>query len=278
VGELQNNSFAPLIDLLQNGLYSYFVGSLKKENMGAKKKNVDMSSTEMDIKIVKAEENSEVTPAEAETTEKTEEKAVKPKKTTSRVRGRKYQAVRAKIDRTKKYDLETAIELLKKTSYVKFDATVEAAFVLKDIGTTVNVSLPHSTGITVKVAIVTPELLTKIEAGEIDFDVLVSGPEFMPKLAKFARVLGPKGLMPNPKNGTLTTNPEQKKKELEAGAFTLKTEKKAPLMHLGVGKVSMKNEDLVENVQALLKVLKGKLVKLSISSSMGPGIKVEVEK
>ena len=239
--------------------------------MGGTKRNVDMSATEQEIKIV------EVEPTQADAAEApTEQKKVK--KVAAKVRGKKYRSVRAKIDRSKKYDLLAAVELVKKLSYSTFDGTVEAALVVKDIGTSVSLSLPHSTGKTVKVAIMSNDLLKEIEAGNIDFDVLVSSPEFMPKLAKHARVLGPKGLMPNPKSGTLTTNPELKKKELEAGSFLLKKEKKAPLMHLPVGKVSMDSKEIMENIQAILKALKGKIVKLSISASMSPGVKVEIEK
>jgi large subunit ribosomal protein L1 len=99
----------------------------------------------------------------------------------------------------------------------------------------------------------------------------------MPKLTKFARVLGPKGLMPNPKMGTLTPNPEKAKEQLEAGSITIKTEKKAPLIHVTIGKVSHDTKNLVENIEALAKKLKGKLVRLSISASMSPGIKVAFE-
>ena len=233
------------------------------------KKNVDMSSTEVDVKIVKDTSNE---PKEGSSEEKKKAKKIK-----TRVRGKKYASVRSKVDRTKKYDLTTALDLVKKLSYSKFDGTIEAAIVVKDIGTSISLSLPHSTGKTVKVAIMSNDLLKEIEAGNIDFDVLVSSPEFMPKLAKHARVLGPKGLMPNPKSGTLTSNPELKKKELEAGSFMLKTDKKAPLMNLSVGKVSMETKDLAENIQALIKALKDKIVKLSLSASMSPGVKVRLE-
>ena len=96
----------------------------------------------------------------------------------------------------------------------------------------------------------------------------------MPKLAKLAKILGPKGLMPNPKNGTLTPKPELKKKALEAGAFTLKTEKKAPLMHLVIGKVSMDDKMLEENILAVLKALKNRILKVAIAPSMGPAIRL----
>lgn len=218
------------------------------------------------------EEKAEETPAE----EAKEEVKEAPKAKAKKVRGKKYQAVRAKLDKTKLYSPKEAVELVKKLSYSKFVGSVEAHLVVRETGTSVNLALPHSTGKTVKVAIVDEKVLADIEAGKIDFDVLVAHPEFMPKLAKHARVLGPKGLMPNPKSGTLTPNPELKKKELEAGKFLLKTEKKAPLMHLSIGKTDMETKDLVENIEALLAALKNKAVKLSIAASMSPGVKVDI--
>lgn len=234
--------------------------------MGSKK-NVDKTSTEEKIKIVEA------APAPVAEADQAEEKAAAPKKA-KRLRGKKYQAVRAKVDKSKSYNPAEAVELVKKLSYSKFVGSLEAHLVVKEVGQNVDLALPHSTGKSVKVAIVDAALLSDIEAGKIDFDVLVASPEFMPKLAKFARVLGPKGLMPNPKNGTLTPKPEIKKKELEAGKFNLKTEKKAPLMHLSIGKMDMSSKELTENLEALLKVLNGKLLKVSIAASMSPSVKV----
>ena len=99
----------------------------------------------------------------------------------------------------------------------------------------------------------------------------------MPKLAKLARVLGPKGLMPNPKNGTISPNPEKRKTELEAGKTSIRNEKKNPLLHVVVGKSSQPESELVANLETLIKVVGGrKLVKLVISSTMGPGIKVDL--
>jgi len=242
--------------------------------MGSKK-NVDMIQTETEVKVVaNPEENSATeTSAETNTEEKVEKKVVKAKK----VRGKKYQAVRAKLDKSKLYPVKEAVELVKKLSYSRFVGSVEAHIVVRETGDSINLALPHSTGQSVKVTIVDAQVLSDIEAGKLDFGILVAHPEFMPKLAKFAKVLGPKGLMPNPKNGTLTPNPELKKKELEAGKFSLKTEKKAPLMHLIIGKTDMSSADLTANIEALVKALKGKILKLVISPSMGPGIKVAVD-
>ncbi len=239
--------------------------------MGSKK-NVDKTVEETKIKVVEVE--TEVK-AEGEVAEiAVAKKPAKAKK----VRGKKYRAVRSKLEKAKLYPVAEAVELVKKLSYTKFVGSVEAHVVIREIGDNVGLALPHSTGKTVKVTIVDAKVLEEIEAGNVDgFGILVAHPEFMGKLAKFARVLGPKGLMPNPKNGTLTPNPELKKKELEAGKFMLKSEKKAPLMHLIIGKTDMKSSELVENVEALVKALKGRILKLSLAPSMGPGIKVLIE-
>ncbi len=252
--------------------------------MGAKRKSTDMSADVQEVKIVQAEELTEEPQVTDEVSQGeitdggTEEPKTPAKPKKVRNRSAKYVAVRSQIDRTKKYDPFAAVELVKKLSYSSFDGTLTAHVVVKETGMTAALTLPHATGKDVKVAIVDDALLKEIEAGKIDFDVLISTPQFMPKLAKLAPVLGPKGLMPNPKNGTLTPNPEAAKKKLEAGTVTLKTEKKAPLMHIRMGKVGMETKQLVENLEAILKSLTGKLDRLTIAASMSPGVKVEVSK
>ena len=229
--------------------------------MGAKR-NVDMSAAESKIKVVKAE-----TPEEKTTTKR-------PLKT--KTRSKKYQAKRALVDRTKEYPLSKAIELVKKTSYTTFDGTISASMVFKEVGEQTRLALPHSTGKTVKVAIANDEVIEKIADGQIDFDVLVSTPEFVPKLAKYARILGPRGLMPNPKNGTITTNPEKRAKELAAGEVVVKTDRKQPVAHVSVGKVSQDIKEIQANVEALIKALGSKLQKLVLSATMSPGVKVKL--
>jgi large subunit ribosomal protein L1 len=235
--------------------------------MGSKK-NVDMSVNNDEIKIV-GEGETEAT------TEAAKVAAKKPKK--ERHRSHKYIATRSQVDKTKTYDAFAAIEMVKKLSYSKFAGTITADVVLKDVGTNVTITFPHSTGKTIKAVIASDEVIAQIEAGTIDFDILVTSPQYMPKLAKLARVLGPKGLMPNPKNGTITDNPERKKAELEGGQVTLKSEKKAPLMHVSIGKASMDTKDLVENLNALITALQMKAVKMSISATMSPSVKVAIE-
>ena len=238
--------------------------------MGSKK-NVSMAETEVKFKVV------EETALSSEVANAEEAVAVPKVKKATRTRSKKYQATKGQVDRTRFYDAFSAIELVKKLSYTKFAGTISAEGLVKTTGDKFTVNFPHATGKKIRVAIVDDALLTDIEAGKIDFDVLLTTPVYMPKLAKLARVLGPKGLMPNPKNETITTDPEKKKAELESGRVIIKTEKKAPLIHVAIGKTSADTKELVENLQALTKAVGDKLVKLSLSATMSPGIKVELK-
>jgi large subunit ribosomal protein L1 len=190
-------------------------------------------------------------------------------------RSKKYKAVRSKVDRTKTYDLFSAVELVKKLSYTQFPGTISAHLTVKEQGLTQEITFPHSTGQERKIEIASDKTLEKIEAGDIDFDVLLAAPAMMSKLTKYAPILGPQGLMPNPKNGTLTPKPEERKKELESGKRMLKTERKAPLIHVSIGKTNMETKKLVENLQALIEAFQNKLTKLTICATMSPGVKVD---
>jgi len=238
--------------------------------MGSKR-NVDMSANTDVVKVVA--DTSAVTEKTGETSEKSE-KAVVTKRRVKAGRSKRYLAGRSQVDRTKTYDVFAAIELVKRLSYSKFDGTITADIVVREPNTTAQLTFPHTTGKKVRVAIASDELIADIAAGKIEFDVLLSPPAFISKLAKHARTLGPKGLMPNPKNGTITDKPEIKKKELESGSITMKTEKKQPVMHVSIGKVSMETKQLVENTQALIDALKTKAVRLTLSASMSPGVRV----
>jgi len=111
----------------------------------------------------------------------------------------------------------------------------------------------------------------------MDFDVLVAHPSMMAKLAKVARVLGPKGLMPNPKNGTVSPDPEKRAKELSHGQVNFKAEPGNPIVHLPVGKVSFEDKRLVENIQAILSAIgPGKILRATLAATMGPGVKIAI--
>jgi large subunit ribosomal protein L1 len=234
------------------------------------KKNVDMSTSETKIKVVKATTEAVETQTEKKTAKPT------PKK---KLRSQKYQAVRSQVDKTKLYDPFSTIELIKKLSYSSFPGTIVVHIVLAERfqGERVELQFPHSTGKSITVAIADAKLLTDIKAGKIKFEILLATPDMMPKLAKLAKILGPKGLMPNPKQGTLIADPKTKKKELESGKITIRSERKAPLMHIIIGNTSMETKELVENLQTLLDVLKDKMIKVSLAATMSPGVKVSLD-
>lgn len=254
---------------------------VKKEQAKEKKakavKHAKAKAQAADAPFVDESAIAEHQPADAteETTESTAP-IEKPKKAVkqSRTRGKKYADARSQVDKTKTYTLSDAIELVKHMSYTKFDASIEAHLQVKEAGLSVNVTFPHNTGKTLNIAVLDEKVLASIQKGNYDFDVLLAKPEDMKKLTKFAKDLGPKGLMPNPKSGTLTPNPAAKKKELEAGAITVKSERKAPLIHVLVGKVSMPSDQIAENVTALLKAVDTKATKLHICASMTPSVRV----
>lgn len=193
--------------------------------------------------------------------------------------GMAIKTAKSQVDRAKLYELSEAVKLLKKTNITKFASTVTVHINLqgKDAPSRVELTFPHMAGAAKKVAIVSDELLASIEKGVLDFDILVTHPSFMPKLAKYAKVLGPKGLMPSPKAGTVTPNPEAKAKEFAAGKTMIKAEPKFPLMHITVGKIDQKEEELVANIRTLLDAVKPKFIgKAVLASTMSPGIKLQL--
>ncbi len=225
------------------------------------------------VKMVEAE-----VPTETETETKGDEgKKVSGKKIVEKVRGKKYVESKKKFDNIKVYSVTDAIKLVKETSYSKFDGTVELHMIVKKAGISAQVALPHQAGKTKKVEVATDETVEKLKNGKIDFDILVATTEMMPKLVPFARLLGPKGLMPNPKNGTLV--PDAKKAQgFSTGSVVLKTEKEAPLIHTVVGKVSQDGKELAENIETIFKAFgRAKQIdKAYIKATMGPSVKIKV--
>lgn len=194
-----------------------------------------------------------------------------------KLRGKKYKAAKTKIDPTKFYPIHEAIKLLKETSYGRFDGSAEIHLVTNKTGIQGDVSLPFFQGKTKKVEIVDEETLKKIEAGKIDFDILLSTPSFMPRLVKYAKILGPKGLMPNPKNGTITEKPQEALKKFQTASLSFKTESNAPLVHAVFGKVSQKEGELEENLKAYLEAVGIKNIKRAvIKGTMGPAVKLDL--
>jgi large subunit ribosomal protein L1 len=213
------------------------------------------------------------------------------------------------VDKKKSYTLEEAVELIKKTSTVKFDAGVEVHIKLginpkkTDQLVRSSVSLPHGTGKTIKVAVISTngdqlkaakeagadiigdqELINDIKAGKIDFQSLVATPEAMKLLAPIAKILGPRGLMPNPKDGTVSANAAEAVANLKKGKVSFKNDDSGNV-HIMIGKVSFDSNKLVDNFKSAIDAInkakpsaaKGTFIKnVSLASSMGPGLKITI--
>lgn len=217
----------------------------------------------------------ETTPVATEVKEEAKSTAVK----TVKKRSKRYLDAKKKIDVTKFYPLSDAIKLVKETSLSKFDGKVEAHIIVLEAGNLGEIIFPHLQVAAKKIVIFDDPLLDRIKANTFDFDILIATPATMPKLLPFARVLGPKGLMPNAKNGTLTDKPEEAVKKLSVAKTVLKTEAKAPVAHIVVGKVSQPVDELTANIKELIKVITpAKIKKLVLCPTMGPAVKVLIEK
>lgn len=223
-------------------------------------------------------------------------------------KGKRYLESLKLIDRSKAYSIEEAVELLKQVAKAKFDETVEVAIRLgvnpkkADEQIRGAMVLPHGTGKTQKVLVFAKgekakeaeaagadyvgdqDLIQKITEGWLDFDVIVATPDMMAEVGKLGRILGPKGLMPNPKTGTVTFEVEKAVKNIKAGQIEYRVDSGANL-HVPIGKVSFENDKLVGNFEALMQTVlrakpaasKGKYLRnVVITSTMGPGIKVDI--
>jgi large subunit ribosomal protein L1 len=221
--------------------------------------------------------------------------------------GKRVVAARKSVDRTKLYPLTEAVKLVKDNAKAKFDETVELAINLgvdprhADQMVRGVVSLPNGTGRSLRVAVFAKgdkaeeakkagadivgadDLVAKVQAGEINFDRCIATPDMMGLVGRLGKVLGPRGLMPNPKVGTVTNDVVQAVKDAKGGAVEFRVEK-AGIVHAGVGKASFSEAQLTENIRAVVdSVVKAKpagakgtyLKKIAVSSTMGPGVRVE---
>lgn len=224
-------------------------------------------------------------------------------------RGKAYRQAAGKVEKNKTYSLADAVKLATETNPSKFDASVEIHVRLgvdprqADQNIRSTVVLPHGTGKAVRVAVLAADadadkakeagadiageeaVVKLLDKGTLNFDVLIASPQFMPKLGKYARLLGPKGLMPNPKSGTVSTDVAKAVAEAKAGKVEYRVDKQAAV-HLSVGKVSFGADKLLENANAFFASLqsqkpasiKGVYVKsVAIATTMGPGIKVDYQ-
>jgi large subunit ribosomal protein L1 len=205
-----------------------------------------------------------------------EKKSVQKAKGVPKVRGKKYIKLQKNIEKSKYYSVKNAVKLVKKSSFSKFNGSVELHLVVNKIGFSTTVDLPHLTGKQKRVELATDKTIEKIKKGKIDFDVLLATSDMMSKLVPFASQLGPKGLMPNPKNKTVIKNKEEAKK-FSVNSITLKTERKAPLIHTVVGKINQSEKEITDNIKSILSAIgKRQVLKAYISATMGPSIKLDI--
>lgn len=216
---------------------------------------------------------------EEEAQEEIVEEAVKvAKKIVARKRSNKYKAMAKQVKRDELYSVKEAIDILAKLAKSTKLKTVELHLNTRETGLRGELKLPHGTGKDVKIAIFSDEVAAKITANQIDFDMLLCTPSDMPKIARFAKVLGPKGLMPNPKSGTVTEHPEKRAAELASGGtLPYKTEAKFPIIHLNLGSITQKSEDLVDNINEAIKSIGiSKIKSAYISCTHTPSVKLSI--
>ena len=221
--------------------------------------------------------------------------------------GKKYIQAKSSFDRNKRYDLGEGVKLVTESSYSRFDESVDVAIRLAvdprkaEQMVRGTVLLPHGTGKTIRVLVFAKgqkekeasdagadysggdELIEKISGGWLEFDKAIATPDMMSSVGKLGKILGPRGLMPNPKVGTVTFDIEKAVQEVKSGKVEFKVEK-AGIVHVAVGKVSFGVEKLLENIKALLEVIirakpatsKGVYLKsIALSTTMGPGVKID---
>jgi large subunit ribosomal protein L1 len=222
--------------------------------------------------------------------------------------GKKYAAALAQVDRTRTYGLEEAIELIKRIAFARFDETVELAIQLNvdprkaDQMVRGTVVLPHGLGKSKRVAVIASgekikeaeeagadvvggeDLVGRIKEGWLEFDALIATPDMMRLVGPLGKILGPRGLMPNPKTGTVTFDVKTAVREVKAGRIEFRVDKTG-VVHAPIGKLSFETSRLAENARALIEAVvsarpasaKGKYIKgIAISSTMSPGVKLDV--
>lgn len=239
--------------------------------VGTKPVTVDLSEEQTAPKIQPAKKAAK----------KTEKKAA---------HSQKYQEAASQVEKNRAYSIKEAIELAQKTSYSKFPGTIELHMNMSAKNIRGLVTLPFVSGKSLTVLafgkgateagadlVGSDETIAEIEKGKINFDVVVTTPEWMPKLARIARILGPKGLMPNPKSGTITENLSRAVTDLKGGKTEYRTEAGGQVIHLSVGKVDQSVDGIAANIKALYIIVgKSKVKKATLAPTMGPGVKINL--
>lgn len=226
--------------------------------------------------------------------EKVSKRAAKKITPKPKIRGKKYQEKATKVNSTEKYSVMDAVKLAQSSSYSEFKGTIEAHINTNAKNLRGLVNMPFAQGKKLRILAFgsskspgsgdlegvvwgNDEAISQIEAGKINFDIVVTTPPWMPKLAKVAKILGPRSLMPNPKNGTISENLDKAITELQAGKTEYKTETNGQVIHLAIGKVDQNPEEIMANLKVIYNTVgRSKIKKISLSPTMGPAVRVDL--
>lgn len=277
---------------------------VKSKKLKVKNEEKSLKRKEEDSLVAKLREELGIEEEEKETAKSSatkasgalriDEPATKTKKPgKAKPRSKKYLEATKDLDRSKIYPLPEALDMVKKMFYAKFNdspGALEVHINTVQTGLRGFASLPYASGRKRELLVFAKagedfsgaitgneSTISEIEQGKIPYDVIIATPDWMPKLAKIAKVLGPRGLLPNPKNGTITDNPKKAVESFQSGKVEFKTETKAPVIHLSLGKLDQPNEELEANVKTLLlSIGKSKIKKITLAPTMGPGVKLDL--
>lgn len=194
-------------------------------------------------------------------------------------RSLKYKTIKSKNSRTQALSLIDATKQIKSISYSKFVGSIELHINLKkkESFTSTTIDMPHATGQAKKAVVIDDQIIADLQSKKINFDILYASPDQMKLLVPFAKLLGPRGLMPNPKNGTLVPNPPKAVSAYKPTSLTIKTEPKAPLIHTVIGLTDMSQTQIADNLTTALKSVDPKnIVSAYISATMSPSIKLDI--
>lgn len=234
------------------------------------------ATAEEKVTVETVEEEKPARLAEDETKPAKKAKKEKFAKAKGKTESKRHKSNLTLVSKTQTYTIDQALEALKKFKKSSFDETVELHINTKEKGISGQVVLPHGTGKTLVIKVADDTIIAEVAKGKINFDVLVATPSMMPQLARVAKILGPRGLMPNPKNGTITEDTASAVKKLAGGQINFKTESEAPIIHARVGKISFDDAKLKENIKTFItSVGNDKISNVTLKSTMSPAVRLD---
>lgn len=246
-------------------------------NMGGGQRLNSVGPTEEEVMAESTPEETAESNEQATETKGKKSRGKKQQAKEARVKSKRYQENASHVAKETNYPIKNALETLRKFKKGNFDETVELHINTKEKGLSGQIALPHGTGKKLRIVVADDAVIEDVSKGKIEFDVLVAAPSMMPKLARVAKILGPRGLMPNPKAGTITDKPEVIIEKLSKGQVNYKTETAAPIIHLSVGKLSFTDDQLTENINTSINTIGAmKIENITLKSTMSPAVRLQV--